>query len=136
MHCFISHSTKKTDTGQITSYKLWLNKNTDTHAISEEWYVNTVNSLTMHCEKQLFGQKGFYGMDPKGDNCSIKHFNLTFEMFSNYFNQLTPKQQRKDIKNEMISASMYDLNKSRLMYIFRMSDNFAHELQLSIGGLK
>ncbi len=73
-------------------------------------------------------------MDPRGDNCPIKLSDLTFEVFSDYLNQLRPKQQRNDIKSEMLSSSMYDLNRSGMIYMFKMSkfgtpsDNFVQKL--------
>ncbi len=54
-------------------------------------------------------------MDPKGNNHPIKLSDFMFEMFRNCLNQLKQKQQRKGVKIEMMSAWMYDSNKSGLM---------------------
>ncbi len=92
-----------------------------TRVVLEQWYIDGVSCLTMHCKKKEFGREVFFAMDPKGDNCPIKLSDLTFEMFSDYLNQLKPKRQRKGVKSEMMSAGMYDSNKSGLMYMFKMS---------------
>ncbi len=81
----------------MTNSMIWLNES-DTSANLEDWYVNAVNNWTTHHEKQEFGRKVFYKMDPKGDNCPIKLSDLTFAMFSDYLNQLKLKKQRKVLK--------------------------------------
>ncbi len=142
MPCFVADSTKKTYANQMTNYILWLMESTATCVVLEQWYIDGVSCLTMHCKKKEFGREVFFAMDPKGNNCPIKLSDLTFEMFSNYLNQLKPKQQRKGVKSEVMLAGMYDLNKSGLMYMFKTSKygapttDFIRELQLYIGSLK
>ncbi len=49
--CFVSDSTKKSYADWMTNCIVWLNESTDTCAILEDWYVNTMNSLFTHCNK-------------------------------------------------------------------------------------
>ncbi len=43
----------------MTNYMLWLMESTETHVVLEQWYIDGVHCLTMHCKKQEFGQEVF-----------------------------------------------------------------------------